>query len=182
MADLSNYRKIAAEKHKLFLDKKKIEDAEKNKIEMDMLKEYLRISEEEENKKKLEEIINKDENERIDFFNDELDISIINLNESDDLFLSLQLIDSQLETIINLIEKYNRLKEIQEKIIPLVEMLNKIFEYKKNKPPSYVENINEIVHRIFQKAKVDIPIELMDTEKDEEYALKLQEELYKLNI
>ena len=179
MSDLLDYRKVAAEKYRQHLEMKKNEEEEKNRIAAEILAEEMRINEEKEIQQRIEELKIKDDTETIDFFMDDLDVSIISLRESTDLFLDLQLMESKLDTMIVLFKEYGRLQDVQEKIVSLVEVLNKIFEERK-KSPGYVDRLNKIVQSIFKVAEVEIPVELMDTTEDEEVARKLQDEMYKL--
>jgi hypothetical protein len=180
MSDQLDYRKVAAEKYRQHLEMKKKEEEEKNRIAAEMLAEEMRINEEKEIQQRIEELKIKDDTETIDFFMDDLDVSVISLRESTDIFLDLQLMESKLETIIELVKEYGRLPDIQEKIVSLVEVLNNIFEDKKNKSTVYVDKLNKIVQNIFKVAEVEIPVELMDTTEDEDVARKLQDEMYKL--
>ena len=96
---------------------------------------------------------------------------------TNDVSLILQMISCQMDSIIELIKKHDKLKEIQGKIISMVEVLNDI--HKKKKHLSYVQEIDKIVKNIFKTAEIeDIEVQMMDTDDDEEFAKKLQEELY----
>ena len=87
------------------------------------------------------------------------------------------MISCQMESIIELIKKHDKLKDIQTKIMELVEVLNDIHKNKKHL--SYVQEIDKIVKNIFKTAEIeDIEVQMMDTDNDEEYAKKIQEELY----
>ena len=166
MDPLAEYRKIAKAKYeKLKAD----EDAKKLKLE------------EEENALKLEEakkqLILEDELQIIQTFTKEFEEYITALHTTNDVSLILQMISSQMESIIELIKKHDKLKDVQNKIMELVEVLNDIHKNKKHL--SYVQEIDKIVKNIFKTAEIeDIEVQLMDTDDDEEYAKKIQEELY----
>ena len=166
MDPLAEYRKIAKAKYEKL---KAEEDAKKLKLE------------EEENALKLEEakkqLILEDELQIIQTFTKEFEEYITALHTTNDVSLILQMISSQLESIVELIKKHDKLKDIQTKIMELVEVLNDIHKNKKHL--SYVQEIDKIVKKIFKSAEIeDIEVQLMDTDDDEEYAKKLQEELY----
>lgn len=70
------------------------------------------------------------------------------------------------------LEKYNRFEELQERVIKLVHSLNERQEQTK----SSIKEINEIyiiMKEIIDITKVDISIEIMNTEKDEEISRQL---------
>ena len=82
-----------------------------------------------------------------------------------------------MESIIELIKVHDKLKEIQDKITHMVQVLNDIHKNKKHL--AYVQEIDKLVKNIFKTAEInDIEVQLMDTEDDEEFAKKLQAELY----
>jgi hypothetical protein len=178
---LANYRQMAAERHKKYMEKQKRERDELDRIAAEKLAEELKEQEIKEQEERLQQIKIKDDMDTIDFFMDDLDISIINIHESEDIFMALRLIESKLETIINIVKEYDRLKDVQNKIISLVEVLNKLFEDKK-KNSKYVSEINNIVKEIFKLSEIDVNIELMDTTEDEKFAKELQEKLYKSRL
>jgi hypothetical protein len=166
MDPLAEYRKIAKAKYEKL---KAEEDAKKLKLE------------EEDNARKLEEtkkeLILEDELSTIQVFTKEFEEYITALHTTNDVSLILQMISSQMESIIELIKKHDKLKDIQTKIMELVEVLNDIHKNKKHL--SYVQEIDKIVKNIFKTAEIeDIEVQMMDTDEDEEFAKKLQEELY----
>ena len=166
MDPLAEYKKIAKAKYEKL---KAEEDAKKLKLE------------EEENARKLEEtkkeLILEDELSTIQVFTKEFEDYMSSLVTTNDVSLILQMISSQMESIIELIKKHDKLKDVQNKIMELVEVLNDIHKNKKHL--SYVQEIDKIVKNIFKTAEIeDIEVQLMDTDDDEEYAKKIQEELY----
>ena len=166
MDPLAEYKKIAKAKYEKL---KAEEDAKKLKLE------------EEENARKLEEtkkeLILEDELSTIKVFTKEFEDYMSSLVTTNDVSLILQMISSQMESIIELIKKHDKLKDVQNKIMELVEVLNDIHKNKKHL--SYVQEIDKIVKNIFKTAEIeDIEVQLMDTDDDEEYAKKIQEELY----
>ena len=156
MDPLAEYRKIAKAKYEKL---KAEEDAKKLKLE------------EEENALKLEEakkqLILEDELQTIQVFTKEFEEYITALHTTNDVSLILQMISSQMESIVELIKKHDKLKDIQTKIMELVEVLNDIHKNKKHL--SYVQEIDKIVKKIFKSAEIeDIEVQLMDTDDDEE--------------
>jgi hypothetical protein len=168
MNSFLDYRKMAQLKHQKY--KEETERKEKEALEM---------IENEVAEKLAEEMNIQDEINHVNNFILELDNSIILLQESDDIFLSLELIKTQLDSMIFLIKKNNKLKEVQELITTFVDTMNKISENKKNKSPKYVNNLQKIIKEIIILSEVDIDIEMMDTTDDEKFAKELQDELYK---
>ena len=171
MDPFTDYRKMAQLKHQKY--KEELERKEKEALEM---------IENEVAEKLAEEMKIQDEINHVNNFILELDNSIISLQESDDIFLSLELIKTQLDSMIFLIKENNKLKEVQELIITFVDTMNKISESKKNKSPKYVNNLQKIIKEIIVLSEVDIDIEMMDTTDDEKFAKELQDEFYKSEI
>ena len=164
----------------LLAEYKKIAKAKYEKIKAEENAKKLK-EEEEENDRKLEETKKElelqDELITIQIFNKEFDDYLSSLSSTNDVSLILQMISSQMESIIELIKKHDKLKDIQTKIMELVEVLNDIHKNKKHL--SYVQEIDKIVKNIFKTAEIeDIEVQMMDTDNDEEYAKKIQEELY----
>jgi len=177
MDPLAEYKKFAKAKYEKM---KAEEDAKKLKIEEEEKVKKLK-EEEEENTRKLEEaqqqLILEDELTTIQLFTVEFDDYLSSLVTTNDVSLILQMISCQMDSIIELIKKHDKLKEIQGKIISMVEVLNDIHKDKKHL--AYVQEIDKLVKNIFKIANIDdIEVQLMDTDDDEDYAKKLQEELY----
>ena len=168
---ITDYRKIAQLKHQKYQEKKEQE-----------VRDELERIEKEVAEKMAEDMINQDEINQIDNFFSELELSIISIETTDDIFLSLQMIQIQIDSMIELIKKQNKLKNIQDLIITFVDVMNKVFENKKHKSPKYIQDIQKIVKEIITLTEVDIEIEMMDTIDDEKVANDLQNELYKSEI
>ena len=157
MNSIDEYRKLAKERHQKYVNEKQaIQD-----------------------KKIADELKIKEEQESIELFFTDLNVSITNLETTSDIELDLQMIQSSIESFIGTLKSNNRLNELQTKITILVEILNKLHA-SKTKSSSYVGTIQKIVQQIFAICEVDIPIEPMDTSEDDEYARKLQEDYYNL--
>jgi len=157
MNSIDEYRKLAKERHQKYVNEKQaIED-----------------------KKIVDELKIKEEQESIELFFTNLDVSITNLETTTDIELDLQMIQSHIDSFISVLKNNDRLTELQTKITILVEILNKLHA-SKTKSSSYVATIQKIVQEIFAMCEVDIPIEPMDTSDDDEYARKLQEDYYNL--
>ena len=129
-----------------------------------------------------EEMKNQDEILLIDSFLSELEVSIISIENTDDIFLSLQMIQIQIDSMIVLVKKHNKFKDIQDLVIIFVDIMNKVFENKKHKSPKYIQDIQKIVKEIITLTEVDIEIEMMDTSKDDIFAKELQESFYKSEV
>jgi hypothetical protein len=171
-------RKIAQLKYQKYQEEKRLL---KEKIEKDAREEFERI-EKEVAEKMAEDMKNQDEINLIENFLSELELSIISIETTNDIFLSLQMIQTQIESMIELIEKHDKLKNLQDLIITLVDVMNKVFENKKHKSPRYIQDVHKIVKEIITLTKVDIEIEMMDTSDDEKVAQELQDSFYKSEI
>lgn len=81
------------------------------------------------------------------------------------------------EEFIEKLEKYDRLDEIQERVSNLVEKINDVC---KNSESSLRET-NEmyaIMKEIISLTKVEIPIQIMNTDDDEKVAKRLEQEIF----
>jgi hypothetical protein len=138
---------------------------------------HIKQKEEEESMKFVEEMKLTEENDEVLSFLTSIDSSLIEL-ESNDTIELLKIMESQIESIIDLVKKHNKLSILQEKISFLVEVLNKMHEKHKNN----LENINTIsliIKDIFKLTEVDIPIEIMDVSDDENVARQIQANEYR---
>ncbi len=171
-------RKIAQLKYQKYQEEQRLL---KEKIEKDAREEFEKI-EKEVAEKMAEDLKAQDEINLIDNFLSELEVSIISIENTDDIFLSLQMIQIQIDSMIELIKKHDKLKNIQDLIIILVNEMNKVFENKKHKPPRYIQDVQKIVKEIINLTSVEIEIEMMDTSDDEKVAQELQESLYKSEV
>jgi len=138
---------------------------------------HIKQKEEEESMKFVEEMKLTEENDEVLSFLTSIDSSLIEL-ESNDTIELLKIMESQIESIIDLVKKHNKLSILQEKISSLVEVLNKMHEKHKNN----LENINTIsliIKDIFKLTEVDIPIEIMDVSDDENVARQIQANEYR---
>jgi hypothetical protein len=187
MDSLKEARELAKQKYEKYLqEKKEKEDAELAKLaELEA-----QLIAEEEAKKKALDAENEAktlkftvETELIDVFFIELDETINELTKSDDIFLILQMIQTRIISVIELLREHNRLPEIKDSLNVLYKILDKSHEDKnKKKDTTYVSQVSNIVKNIFELCEVDVEIETMDTSEDDEFARKLQEEMYTMNF
>jgi len=138
---------------------------------------YIKQQQEEESEKFAEEMKLTEENDEVLSFLTSIDSSLIEL-ESNDTIELLKIMESQIETIIDLVKKHNKLSILQEKMSSLVEVLNKMHEKYKNNLDN-VRTIALIIKDIFKLTEVDIPIEIMDISDDENVARQIQENEYR---
>lgn len=138
---------------------------------------HIKQKEEEESYKLAEEMKLNEENDDVLSFLTSIDSSLIEL-ESNDTIELLKMMESQIETIIDLVKKHNKLSILQEKMSSLVEVLNKMHEKHKNNLDN-VRTISLIIKDIFKLTEVDIPIEVMDVSDDENVARQIQENEYR---
>ena len=138
---------------------------------------HIKQKEEEESYKLAEEMKLNEENDDVLSFLTSIDSSLIEL-ESNDTIELLKMMESQIETIIDLVKKHNKLSILQEKMSSLVEVLNKMHEKHKNNLDN-VKMISLIIKDIFKLTEVDIPIEVMDVSDDENVARQIQENEYR---
>ena len=125
-----------------------------------------KIKEEEENKKEIES----DHDELVKW--DEISESLENTTTKLALLLSILT-----EEFIEKLEKYDRLDEIQERVSNLVEKINDVCK----KSESSLRETNEmyaIMKEIISVTKVEIPIQIMNTDDDEEVAKRLEQEIF----
>lgn len=139
---------------------------------------HIKQKEEEESYKLAEEMKLNEENDDVLSFLTSIDSSLIELEESYDVIELLKMMESQIETIIDLVKKHNKLSILQEKMSSLVEVLNKMHEKHKNNLDN-VRTISLIIKDIFKLTEVDIPIEVMDVSDDENVARQIQENEYR---
>ena len=139
---------------------------------------HIKQKEEEESYKLAEEMKLNEENDDVLSFLTSIDSSLIELEESYDAIELLKMMESQIETIIDLVKKHNKLSILQEKMSSLVEVLNKMHEKHKNNLDN-VRTISLIIKDIFKLTEVDIPIEVMDVSDDENVARQIQENEYR---
>ena len=148
-----DYREIARKKHQEFLMKKE---------------EELRIQREKE-----EEII-RQETMAVNIcleINDNIDSIQIN-NNPDNILISLINIESIIHKNITFIKEKSKLVIIQDSILELVNILNKLNE-NGNKDVTMIQNISNIMNQIFNLLEIHIDIESMDTSQDEQFAKEL---------
>ena len=138
---------------------------------------HIKQKEEEESMKFVEEMKLTEENDEVLSFLTSIDSSLIEL-ESNDTIELLKIMESQIESIIDLVKKHNKLSILQEKISSLVEVLNKMHEKHKNNLNN-VRTIALIIKDIFKLTEVDIPIEIMDVSDDENVARQIQANEYR---
>jgi len=138
---------------------------------------HIKQKEEEESMKFVEEMKLTEENDEVLSFLTSIDSSLIEL-ESNDTIELLKIMESQIESIIDLVKKHNKLSILQEKMSSLVEVLNKMHEKHKNNLEN-VKTISLIIKDIFKLTEVDIPIEIMDVSDDENVARQIQANEYR---
>jgi hypothetical protein len=93
-----------------------------------------------------------------------------------DVIFTLHLLYSILtDHLIHLAKQYDRLDELQERVVRLVNELNDRFS--ENKPSlEEIREIYSVMRLVIEKTETDIPIEIMDTSGDAELSEKLQKE------
>jgi hypothetical protein len=139
---------------------------------------HIKQKEEQESAKLAEEMKFNEENDNVLSLLVSIDASLIELEESYDAIELLKMMESQIESMIDLVKKHNKLSILQEKMSSLVEVLNKVQEKYKNNLDN-VRTIALIIKDIFKLTEVDIPIEVMDVSDDEKVARQIQENEYR---
>ena len=132
--------------------------------------EMKKIKEEEENKREIER--NHDELVKWDEISESLE------NTTTKLALLLSILT---EEFIEKLEKYDRLYEIQERVSNLVEKINDVCK----KSESSLRETNEmyaIMKEIISLTKVEIPIQIMNTDDDEKVAKRLEQEIFDQDV
>jgi hypothetical protein len=164
--ELKKFREDAAKKYEQYRQQKEAEEAVKAFEESEKVAKELKITQ---------------ETEAINTFFIEIDTAINEIKTSNDIFLILQIIQTRIISIIELLREHNRLNEIQDKVLIFVEIMNNLHS-NKTKDITYVSQVNTIVKNIFELCEVEIEIELMDTSDDDDFAMKLQAQIYNENI
>ena len=180
MDPLKEYREKAKARYEKEVAEKKKAQEEQDHKEAEMIAEELRLQEEQENEEKLIQIQNENEIEFIDNVLSEIDIILVRIIDTNDLYFDLHLIESHIESIIELVTKHEKINDLQSKISDLVQQLNLYHEKHKNKFDE-VKKTHIIVNSLFKLCGVEVDVELMDTENDLEYAKKLQDEFNKVS-
>lgn len=97
-------------------------------------------------------------------------------NMNQDMILSLHLLYTILtEEKMELIRNYDRLDEVQERVIRLVNRLNDLNE-KENKNLDEVREMSAMMQQLIAQSGVDITIQEMNTDGDADFCRQLQEE------
>ena len=178
---LLNYREIAKARYEKEMSKKKIDEEERNRIEAELIAKDLELKEKEENERKVVELQNEIEIEYVNNNFNQIKSYFSQIEITNDIFFILHMIESQIETIINLITKHDKIGELHSICSDLVTHLNKYHENKKTDSKT-VKDTHDIVNSLFELCGISVDIHLMDTENDLEFAKKMQEEIYKTDI
>uniref|UniRef100_A0A6C0KD86 Uncharacterized protein n=1 Tax=viral metagenome TaxID=1070528 RepID=A0A6C0KD86_9ZZZZ len=104
--------------------------------------------------------------------------------ESDTLTSLTLLLSILTPSFIDTLMATERLDELQQRVVALVERLNDV-QNLVDRPYQDIQHINQIhllMKTIIATSSVDIPIEVMDTEQDEEISKNLEEELLREDI
>lgn len=178
---LLNYREIAKARYEKEMSKKKLDEEERNRIEAELIAKDLELKEKEENERKVIELQNESEIEHIEYVLIDIESYIKSIENTNDIFYILHMIESQIESIIQLITKHDKISELHSVCTELVTQLNKYHENKKT-DSKIVKDTHDLINGLFKLCGINVDIELMDTENDLEFAKKMQEEIYKTDI
>lgn len=105
----------------------------------------------------------------------------LSLSKSDqdlgDIIVTLHLYYSLLNPyLMGLLKKYDRIDELQERVVKLVHFLNELSQ--KNQFDLHeIREMGNVMEMMIRLSDVDIPIEMMDTTKDEELSKRLHAQL-----
>jgi hypothetical protein len=124
MDALKEYRERAKARYEKELAEKKKAKEELELKEAEMIAEEIRLQEEQEHENKLIQIQNENEIEFVDNVLSEIDIILVRIIDTNDLYFDLHLIESHIESIIELVTKHDKINELQSKISDLVQQLN----------------------------------------------------------
>jgi hypothetical protein len=178
MDSLKEYREKAKARYEKEVAEKKKAKEEQDQKEAEMIAEEIRLQEEQEHENKIIQIQNENEVEFVDNVLSEIDIILVRIIDTNDLYFDLHLIESHIESIIELVTKHDKINDLHIKVSELVQQLNLYHEKNKNKFDE-VKKTHIIVNSLFKLCGVEVDVELMDTENDLEYAKKLQDEFNK---
>lgn len=101
-----------------------------------------------------------------------------------DMILSLHLLYTILtEERMDLVRKYDRMDEVQERVVRLVNRLNDLNEkVEKNTNLDEVREISVMMQQIIAQSGVDITIQEMNTDGDADFCRELQNEEEKMSL
>jgi hypothetical protein len=143
---MTDYREIARQKYQEHLNKEREKEYELVKKETITLNICLEIE-------------------------DNIDAIQIN-NESENILISLINIESIIHNNIDFIKENNKLIIVQDNILKLIDILNKLNQ-NGNRDITMIKNITNTMTQIFKLVDISIDIESMDTSQDAKIALEM---------
>jgi hypothetical protein len=167
---MEEYRKIAQQKYQLQKQKEAEEEAEKQ--------EHLRLTEEKEEAEREEkeeaERMEKENLERMQFVLDMWD----GLSQLFPIHMSsVQELTVQVENTLELFQHYDRMDEMRERTVQLVETVNTQHELFPHSNDD-IRHVHQVMKTLLDTCGVDVPIEVMDVSQDETMAQRIQDELF----
>ncbi len=180
MSQLEEYRKKARLRYENEVMKREKEERE---IE-DKLKEEERIRLEEIKRKNDEETIKNNKALSVLLEIEEHVDSLQFNNSLDNILFELILIESLIQINIDFLKEMDKISDLQNTIMNLVNILNMIHENNNNntKDLMILKNISEKIKNIFDLIGLDIKIEIMDTYNDENFAKEFENKLKLIDI
>jgi len=160
------YRERARRRHQEYIAQK---EAEETKI-----KEEKELKEREEELFR-NELINKQNNAMAITLEIEQNLDSLQFESTtDNIIFTLTIIHSLIENNLVLLKEFDKIEELKEHVLNLVNILNDISERHNSKDLETLRQISNLMKNIFELVEVNIDIELMDTSKDIEFAHEIQ--------
>ncbi len=180
MSQLDEYRKRARLRYENEVMKREKEERE---IE-EKLKEDERLRLEEIKRKNDEETIKNNKALSVLLEIEEHVDSLQFNNSLDNILFELILIESLIQINIEFLKEMDKMNDLQNTIMNLVNILNMIHENnnKNTKDLMILKNISEKIKNIFDLIGLDIKIEIMDTYNDENFAKEFENKLKLIDI
>lgn len=182
-------KKEKEERNKMSSEYQSYQDAARERYSRHVLaqeKEREKREKEESEKREKEEKIERDHSFIYEKF-EEWDQCVTEMKKKDvlhifdilDLHLLYSMVDEE-SPWMKLMDQYDRMDELQERVVSLVHFLNEVFNENRGKERKedreQIREIYSIMKEMIEKTGSDIPIEMMDTERDEEISRQLQEQ------
>ena len=175
---MEEYRKIAQQKYQL-QKQKEVEEQDRlrreEEAEQEVEKERIRLAEEKlREEKETAERMETEHLERMQFVLDMWD----GLSQLFPIpMTAVRELTEQVEHTLGLFQQYDRMDELRERTVQLVETVNTQHELIPHTNDD-VRHVHEVMKALLETCGVNVPIEIMDVSQDETMAQRIQDELF----
>lgn len=164
---MEEYRKIAQQKYQL-QKQKEVEEREAEQERIRLAEEKLREEKEASERMETEHL------ERIQFVLDMWD----GLSQLFPIpMTAVRDLTEQVEHTLGLFQQYDRMDEVRDRTVQLVETVNTQHELFPHTNDD-IRHVHEVMKALLETCGVDVPIEIMDVSQDETMAQRIQDELF----